>query len=47
MVLVGSEVKSLRDGKAQLQESYAAIEGGKLVLRNSHIDPYEKGRDRL
>lgn len=42
MVLVGSEVKSLRDGKAQLQESYAAIEGGKLVLRNSHIDPYEK-----
>jgi SsrA-binding protein len=42
MVLVGSEVKSLRDGKAQLQDSYARIESGELYLHGAHIDPYEK-----
>ncbi len=42
IVLRGSEVKSLRQGKAQLQESYARIEGGDLVLHGCHIDPYEK-----
>jgi SsrA-binding protein len=40
MVLVGSEVKSLRAGHAQLQEAYAKIEGDRLILRNCHIDPY-------
>jgi SsrA-binding protein len=42
MVLLGTEVKSLREGKAQLHESYARIESGKLILRNAHIDPYTK-----
>jgi SsrA-binding protein len=42
IVLVGSEVKSLRNGKAQLHESFARIEKGKLILHNAHIDPYEK-----
>jgi SsrA-binding protein len=42
MGLVGSEVKSLRLGKAQLQESFARIEGGELTLHGCHIDPYEK-----
>jgi SsrA-binding protein len=42
IVLQGSEVKSLRLGKAQLAESYARIERGNLVLHNCHIDPYEK-----
>ena len=42
MVLLGSEVKSLRLGKAQLQESYARVENGELVLHGCHIDPYEK-----
>jgi SsrA-binding protein len=42
MALQGSEVKSLRLGKAQLAESYARIEHGELVLHNCHIDPYEK-----
>lgn len=42
MVLVGSEVKSLRGGKATLQESFARIEDGFLVLHQCHIDPYEK-----
>lgn len=40
--LVGSEVKSLRQGKAQLQEAYAAVERGQLFLFQCHIDPYEK-----
>ena len=42
VALVGSEVKSLRDGKAQLQDAYARIENGELYLYGAHIDPYEK-----
>jgi SsrA-binding protein len=42
MALVGSEVKSLREGKAQLQDSFATITKGQLVLHNCHIDPYTK-----
>ena len=43
VALVGSEVKSLRDGKAQLQDAYARVENGELFLYGAHIDPYEKG----
>ena len=42
IALLGSEVKSLRAGKAQLQQSYARIERGELVLHGCHIDPYEQ-----
>ena len=42
MVLVGSEVKSLREGKAQLQDAFARVENGQLYLHGAHIDPYEK-----
>jgi SsrA-binding protein len=42
IVLVGSEVKSLRLGRAQLQESFARVEHGELILHGCHIDPYEK-----
>ncbi len=42
IALLGSEVKSLRDGKAQLSEAFARIERGELVLLNAHIDPYTK-----
>ena len=42
VALLGSEVKSLRDGKAQLQDSYARIENGELFLHGAHIDPYSK-----
>ena len=42
VALVGSEVKSLRDGKAQLQDAYARIENRELFLYGAHIDPYEK-----
>jgi SsrA-binding protein len=38
--LTGSEVKSLRDGKAQIGDAYAAIEDGEVWLRNAHIPPY-------
>ncbi len=42
IALMGSEVKSLRAGKAQLQDAWAGIEGGQLILHGAHIDPYEK-----
>ena len=38
--LLGTEVKSLREGKAQLGDSYAVIERGEVWLRNLHIPPY-------
>src|SRR5687768_9652812 len=38
--LQGSEVKSLRQGKAQINEAYAAIDGGEVWLRGAHIPPY-------
>jgi len=40
MVLTGTEVKSLRGGKAQLKDGYAAIKDGELWLYNVHIPPY-------
>jgi SsrA-binding protein len=43
IVLLGSEVKSLRYGKAQINEAFARIERGQLVLHNAHIDPYSLG----
>src|SRR5947209_1072261 len=42
IVLRGSEVKSLRAGKAQLQDAFARVEKGELILHDAHIDPYEK-----
>lgn len=38
--LQGSEVKSLRDGKAQLSDAYAVVDRGEVWLRNLHIAPY-------
>ena len=40
VVLTGSEVKSLRDGKAQMADAYAVIEGDEVWLRNLHIPHY-------
>lgn len=42
MVLVGSEVKSIRDGGASIAESYIRFEGDDLVLVNAHVAKYEK-----
>lgn len=38
--LTGSEVKSLRNGKANIAESYAAVEGDEIMLVNADIPPY-------
>jgi SsrA-binding protein len=38
--LQGSEVKSLRDGKVQLKDSYASVNEGEVWLHNAHIAPY-------
>jgi SsrA-binding protein len=40
MVLTGTEVKSLRGGKAQLKDGYAAVRDGEVWLFNVHIPPY-------
>ncbi len=41
IVLLGSEVKSLRDAQIQLKDSYASIRGGEVWLENAHIAPYQ------
>ena len=43
LVLVGTEVKSLRAGRASLADGYAALKGGELWLHNVHIPEYEAG----
>jgi SsrA-binding protein len=40
LVLTGTEVKSLREGKAQLKDGYATLEEGEVWLHNVHIPPY-------
>ena len=42
LVLTGSEVKSLRDGKANLSDAYGIVRNGELFLLNLHISPYER-----
>lgn len=43
IALVGTEVKSLREGKANLKDSFALIKNGEAILENVHISPYEHG----
>ena len=43
MVLTGTEVKSLRDGKANLKDSYVIIKDSEAFLLNCHISPYTHG----
>ncbi|HJL18027.1 MAG TPA: SsrA-binding protein SmpB [Sandaracinaceae bacterium LLY-WYZ-13_1] len=42
MVLMGSEVKSLRQRRADIEGAYASIERGEVYLKNMHIAPYEQ-----
>ncbi|MCH8168081.1 MAG: SsrA-binding protein SmpB [Proteobacteria bacterium] len=42
LMLEGSEVKSLREGKANIAESYATVEGAELWLINSYIGPFSQ-----
>ena len=43
IVLSGTEIKSIRNGKANLKDSYAMIKNGELFIYNLHISPYEFG----
>lgn len=43
IVLAGTEVKSLRAGKANLKDSFARVDKGEVFLYNAHISPYEQG----
>jgi SsrA-binding protein len=43
IVLQGTEVKSLRTGRANVQDAFARVDGGQLWLYNLHISPYEAG----
>lgn len=44
IMLEGSEVKALREGRAQIAESYASVEDGELWLINGYIPAYDKAR---
>jgi len=46
IVLTGSEVKSLRQGRASIAEAYGRISNGEVWLENMHIPPYEQGEKR-
>jgi SsrA-binding protein len=46
IALTGSEVKSLRQGKASLSESFARVQDGEVWLENMHIPPYQQGEKR-
>lgn len=43
IVLTGTEVKSVRNARVNLKDSYARIENGEIFLYNMHISPYEQG----
>jgi SsrA-binding protein len=43
LVLTGTEVKSLRQGRVNMRDSYAAVEKNELWLVGAHISPYEQG----
>ncbi|MDQ2890196.1 MAG: SsrA-binding protein SmpB [Gemmatimonadota bacterium] len=43
IALTGTEVKSLRDGKANISDAYGIVRDGEVYLLNLHISPYERG----
>ncbi len=43
IVLVGTEVKSIRQGKVSLNEAFCLIENGEVFIHNMHISPYDHG----
>ena len=44
VMLVGAEVKSIRDGRANLQDAYARVEDGEVFLHGMHVSPYAFSR---
>ena len=48
IALTGTEVKSIRDGRANVKDGYAKVVDGEVFLYNAHISPYEPGhRDNV
>ena len=43
IVLTGTEVKALREGRINLRDSYASVQRGEVMLLNCHISPYSHG----
>ncbi|MEI8173166.1 MAG: SsrA-binding protein SmpB [Deltaproteobacteria bacterium] len=43
IILMGTEVKSLRDGKANLKDCYALVKDGEVFVHDMHISPYSHG----
>lgn len=43
IVLKGTEVKSIRQGKLNIKDSYASVDNGEVYINNMHISPYEQG----
>ncbi|KPC97442.1 SsrA-binding protein [Geobacillus sp. BCO2] len=43
LVLQGTEIKSIRNGRVNLKDSFAKVEKGEVFLHNMHISPYEQG----
>lgn len=43
IALMGTEVKSLRDGRANIQDAYCTVEGGEMIVHGLHISPYSHG----
>jgi SsrA-binding protein len=43
IVLTGTEIKSIRQGRANLKDSFARVHHGEVFLHNMHISPYEQG----
>ena len=43
IVLSGTEIKSIRNGKANMKDSYAIIKNGEVYIVGMHISPYEHG----
>ena len=43
LVLTGTEIKSIRQGKVNLKESYARVENGEIFVYSMNISPYDHG----
>ncbi|RSK28524.1 SsrA-binding protein SmpB [Bacillus sp. HMF5848] len=43
IVLQGTEIKSIRAGRANLRDSFARVQNGEVFLHNMHVSPYEQG----
>jgi len=46
IALLGTEVKSLREGKLNLRDAYAVVEAGEVILKGLHISPYSHTSER-